>query len=891
VPSNKNLLATANGKWFEILTGLGRIDSSFLDGRHGPCPLCGDRPDADRWRWDDSAGKGDGGGYCNQCGGPGENGGPISGVDLLMKSRQWTFKEAANEVEQFLGEKPIAAVKKNVKPARIPEKPPVDAKPPMMGRSVAQWCYRNTNGEQLYWIQRYENKKKPDKRGKPSKTLVHRTWLDNGWHFPKRTDPFTSEWPSPRPLLGQEELLIRPDLDILIVEGETTWDAARLLFPDHVVITWSNGSKAVGHVDWTPLAGRNVAIWPDADDDGAQCAKKLASILSGIGAGSIGIVAPPKDAPQGWDIADAADWSESDATTYLSENLSAVGNSGGNGDDQVVNAASNQGNTKPYTLLGFSGSEYYYQPGDSGQVTSISGASHGPMNLFRVAPIEYWSKQYPRFNKDGEFIGINWQQCVSELFREQHRIGCYDSSRIRGVGAWWDEGRVVFHLGDRLIVDGKPYPVLNPPVSDYIYQRLPRRDGPGSAEPLSDQEGANLLELSERFHWESKSSGVLLAGWTALAPICGALDWRPHIWLNAVQGSGKTQLMNLFVNPLLSDIALVLKGQESSEAGIRQMLKSDGIPVIQDEAESNGRVDAGKVQGVLSLARISSSESRGVTVKGSVSGEAMMFNIRSMFMLSSISVALVQGADRRRFSVLMLRIPDELTPEAKAEHWKELKSDLLKSITKNTGRQLVARMVNLIPQVRESARVFSEVAAIELSGAAAGDQIGALLAGAWMLSNQVPPTADQALKMLRACGLEEGASGRDERGGDQNDCLQTILQARLRVETGSGDVRRTVGELVACVAAGGLGDPSDPLTASQAKAELGRHGLKVEAEFLLVSTTAKGVSLLLRDTAWAACGWTNLLASLPGAQRWGVTRFQGLSSSTRAIAIPRSLLS
>ena len=886
MPNNKNALALANGKWFEILTGLGRFDAAFFDGKHGPCPLCGDRPEADRWRWDDSDGTGGGGGYCNQCGGSGGRGGPISGMDLLMKGRGWEFKEAAVEIEKFLGETPTTAVKRNKKPARIPDKPPVDAPPPAMGRAVAQWRYETLEDEQLYWIQRYENPEKPDKRGKPSKTMVHRTWIDGKWHFPKKTDPFTSEWPSPRPMLGQSELLRRPDADVLVVEGELTRDAAMELLSYYVVVTGSNGSKAVAHVDWTPLKGRNVVLWPDADPDGVEWILRLTAILLKVGVASVSVVEPPKDAPLGWDIADAGDWSPIDARTYLEANLS-------DGSPPVDIEVAEVADGKPYTLLGFSGNEYYYQPGDSGQVTSISRGSHATVNLLGLAPIEHWSKEYPRFDKKtGEFIGVDWTQCVSDLFRNQHKIGCYDNTRIRGVGAWWDAGRVVFHLGDRLIVDGKRYPVLKPPVSNYIYQRLPRREGPGDAEPLSDQEGANLLSIAERFHWESKSSGILLAGWTALAPICGALDWRPHIWLNAVQGSGKTQLMNRFVNPLLSDIALILKGQESTEAGIRQTLKSNAMPVIQDEAESNNKGDASKVQGVLSLARISSSESDGITVKGSVSGEAMMFNIRSMFMLSSISVALQQGADRRRFSVLMLRIPDELSVEDKAAHWKELKTDLVKSITRETGKRLVARMVNLIPVVRESARIFSEVATIELEAAAAGDQIGALLAGAWCLSNCTPPTPEQARVMLRACELGSGEiAGRDERGGDQGDCLQTILQSRLRVEVGDrGDVRRTVGELIATVTSGGLGDPSDPVTASQAKSELGRHGIKIEGDYLLVSTTAKGLAALLRDTAWAANGWSNLLASLPGAKRWGVTRFAGLATTTRAVGIPRSLL-
>jgi putative DNA primase/helicase len=887
----------ANGKWFELLTKLGGIDPDCLQDKHGPCPLCGGE---DRWRWDDR--EGDGGGFCNKCGGKQESGGAISGFDLLMRSKGWEFKEAASEVKRFLGGE-VADLKqttKRGKPARIPEKPPFGANAPRLGKAVAQWCYTDSRGDQLYWIQRFEDADKPDKRGKPKKTMVHRTWLDGKWHFPKRTDTFTSEWPSPRPLLGQYELKRRPEAPVLVVEGETTFDAACLLFPQHVVITWSNGSKAVGHVDWSPLAGRNVTIWPDNDQDGEQCAAKLVGILHGIGADSVSVVTPPVGVPVGWDLADAEDWDEAEADAHLAAHSAAVEVVGDDAGDATPPAqpSSNGGTPEPapYVMLGFSGDDYYYQPKGSGQVTRIARGGHTSTNLFGIAPIEYWRKTYPRFNKDGDFTGIDWQQCYSDLLAEQHSVGCYDPSRIRGVGAWWDEGRTVFHLGDRLIVDGVKYPVKEPHQSDYIYQRLPKRVGPGASEPLTDQEGVNLLSIAEQFHWETPASGMLLAGWVALAPICGALEWRPHIWISAVSGSGKTTVFNEYITPLITDVVLKVKGN-TTEAGIRQRLKSDALPVMFDEAESNEKADITRIQSVLSLARVASSEGDGDTLKGSANSEAIMFNVRSMFVLSSVNTALKQGADRNRFSLLMLRTPDGLSAEDKATHWKALESDLVRHITKDTGKRLLARMINLIPMIRAAAEVFSSVAAVEFNSARTGDQVGTLLAGAWALQSTEAPTPEQALHMIRCANWDRHGGQPDESGGDQGDCLQTILQTRLRVEVETFDkfggghvtsVNRTVSELIDVVEGGA--DVSGIVTVGAAESELGRNGLKIDKGFLVVSNVAKGIKGMLRDTQWHAGGWPNLLASLQGAKRYGVTRFKGLASTTRAVGIPLSLL-
>lgn len=39
-------------------------------------------------------------------------------------------------------------------------------------------------------------------------------------------------------------------------------------FPEYEAVCWPCGSGEVAKADFSPLAGRNVYIWPDADDPG-----------------------------------------------------------------------------------------------------------------------------------------------------------------------------------------------------------------------------------------------------------------------------------------------------------------------------------------------------------------------------------------------------------------------------------------------------------------------------------------------------------------------------------------------------------------------------------------------------------------------------------------------
>jgi putative DNA primase/helicase len=102
---------------------------------------------------------------------------------------------------------------------------------------------------------------------------------------------------------------------VIVVEGEKAVLAAEALFPGHVIVSWANGAKALRTVDWSPLAGRTVTLWPDADDAGRDCMLRLGPILIDHGA-TVSIVEPP-DFPdiKGWDLADAdaVGWSAADA--------------------------------------------------------------------------------------------------------------------------------------------------------------------------------------------------------------------------------------------------------------------------------------------------------------------------------------------------------------------------------------------------------------------------------------------------------------------------------------------------------------------------------------------------------------------------------------------------
>lgn len=131
-------------------------------------------------------------------------------------------------------------------------------------------------------------------------------------------------FPKPRPLCGLDALAARPDAPVLVVEGEKCREAGAGALRPYAVVTWPGGSKGIGHVDWSPLKGRQCVLWPDADEAGWNAMMGwqersgvrhpgVAEYLFRAGAAAVRMV-DTKGQPKGWDIADALD-PEQDAWT------------------------------------------------------------------------------------------------------------------------------------------------------------------------------------------------------------------------------------------------------------------------------------------------------------------------------------------------------------------------------------------------------------------------------------------------------------------------------------------------------------------------------------------------------------------------------------------------
>lgn len=526
-------------------------------------------------------------------------------------------------------------------------------------------------------------------------------------------------------------------------------------------------------------------------------------------------------------------------------------------------------NNRQFRILGYNRGTYYLFLYGQRQIKECTNANFGEGGLIELASLNWWEINYP-----GERTKIDAKMAANAIIRTAESRGIYDPDKQRGRGAWVDEGRVVYHHGGFLTVGG-----ANTDVTDiksrYIYELDRSLEAP-AATPITDAEGQQILDLSKCFRWSKPCSAALLAGWVALAPMGGALRWRPHIWLTGGAGCGKSTVLDRFVHYLCAGQDEYAQGN-SSEAGIRQKLSHDAKPVLFDESESNEESDARRMQNVLSLIRQSSTESDAQTLKGTAGGTAQHFHIRSMFCLASIQVALKQQADIERLTVLVLRPKRDDTDAA--GNWVRL-NDMLFTIQSDPTlpARLFRRSLDLLPTTLKNIVVFSNAAAQKFNSQRDGDQYGTLLAGAWSLISTELATKEQAMELINSYDWSEHRENNDSDEGER--ALSSLFGAFIRVK---GGIELTVRELV-CAA---YGEPCQTvdITMEMADALLQRYGMKVRDDRLMLANGNDALKRLMAGTTFEA-DYRGVLLRVRGADRNDnkPSRFNGVT--TKCFTLP-----
>lgn len=247
-----------------------------------------------------------------------------------------------------------------------------------------------------------------------------------------------------------------------------------------------------------------------------------------------------------------------------------------------------------FRCLGMNNGMYYYFSFIEQRIVGLTAAGHQLVNLLQLDTLEAWeSSIFGAAAKSEKKLGLYAFNAMKEICAQRGTFK--EEDNVRGGGAWIDRKRVIINAGDRLYVEGKAVP-FDEFESDYTYIATTGFMRP-SAVPLDNREAHALRKICEAVTWEHNISGSLLAGWLVIAPICGALEYRPHIWVTGNSQSGKSTVINKIVRNVLGRMAMNYE-LGTTEAFIRQQTGYDARPLVYDEAEPGMATE-----GVVALAR------------------------------------------------------------------------------------------------------------------------------------------------------------------------------------------------------------------------------------------------------------------------------------------------
>lgn len=851
--------------------------------------------------------------HCHGCGAHGD------AIKFVQEFRGVGFKEAAAEVAN--GDLPTTLEPPLPRPIRSEKEEekewqpimPVADEAPQPPRThskkiggkwmpcewAGNFAYRDQTGALLGYIARFEYVID----GKRKKEYVPQTWCRNA-------QSGEIEWrkvsfPKPRPLYNLHLLAANPDALVILCEGEKKADAVMRLLPGVVGVSWAGGSKAIKYTAWEPLRGRKVLAWRDADLPGLQAMdgytdEKSGAYHEGVAdylkdiAEAVRIIDPPAGVPEGWDLWDAEQegWTGERieahirAAVRLPTCMQPKAEAPPPADDDMPDLpplddeghyGATDDNAPPYRALGYDHGRFYYLAGRAAQVIELTSSQHTKLNLLCIAPLHYWQRQYPPA-KDSD--GAMWDMAANAMMRQCENAGVYDSEKVRGRGAWWDDGRSLLHVGGSLILDGQTRPLTDPSVR-FIYEAAPPLHI-DTHEPLTAREAFELVELCRMLQWEKPISSMLLAGWLFLSPICGALAWRPHMWVTGGSGTGKSWIQSNIIAAVVGNTAIYPQGV-ATEAGIRQLLGMDARPVIFDEAEGEDAQAQARIQAIMALARQASSENGGSIIKGSASGKAMTYRIRSMFGFLSIGVGVQQYADKTRVTILAMQADPTKTDEQRKEHFDALQARVAAVLTQDYCSRLRARAVSMIGVIRENAKTFATAGAAVIGTQRLGDQIGTMLAGAYALHSNGLVSADEARQWIEKQDWSEQTALNEVK--DEQSCLSHLLEHVVRIGGELTTSERSIGEAIRCVL---LREYMGDIGPNAAEEHLLRMGIKIIDGGVVIANTHTAIGKVLVGTLWAK-QWGRILKRLPGAQARDPERF-GSGGTHRGVWLPEASL-
>ena len=293
-----------------------------------------------------------------------------------------------------------------------------------------------------------------------------------------------------------------------------------------------------------------------------------------------------------------------------------------------------------YQLLGLAGDAIAIRLVKEGRVlTQTRESLTQPSTLISLAPLDWWYRL-----ADADTLSAATARRIGDaMLREAADLGQVDLSKRAGRGASLVNDTVVYHLGDRLLLNGEE---INLDGHDgRIWLAEPRIELGAEA---SVAEMRAIAEAVLDYRWATPDDGKRLLGWIVAAIVGGALEWRPHVMFTAESSTGKSWILKHVVQRLMGP--LMMRIADATPAALARLTDVSSLPIAIDEAEPT----KDWVVALLELLRISAgAEGKRVRADNTTGGVTTQ-EPRFAALLSNTAQPELQRADETRLTHIRL---------------------------------------------------------------------------------------------------------------------------------------------------------------------------------------------------------------------------------------------
>jgi hypothetical protein len=439
------------------------------------------------------------------------------------------------------------------------------------------------------------------------------------------------------------------------------------------------------------------------------------------------------------------------------------GRGGGGGRGNVANDATVEG-TCPLVCLGHADGEFHFLDvvGQRRSLKSRALVARGDLVSLFLGDTRWLFQWFPnivrttREGPDGaketveEVRGFSVSKAGERLMAMCRAAGLYGSHvQLRAPGVWAGEaGAPIVHAGDLVMIDGAWRPT-GFRSGDQVWSSAPRRPRPGAdadGDPLpmsaagfaAGPEVAQDIqrEIGELWQFRLAGSEIVCIGLMAVGYFGAAATWRPNGYLIGGTGSGKSMLLQC----LRAGVPHAQFSTDTSKAGIEGKINGVPSPVYIDEAGDRQGHGAQVLLDVV-LSASSGEGTRGL--RGAADGKTRDFHVMCSVIMAAVSPPQMGPQHRDRFTVVHL-----VKPGAGADN-----RDAMEVLTRRVAAvapMLWGRALQGWPRWVAARLAFRAALSRSQCAPRELDQIGAILAAWWVLTEDGVPEAAQADDGVRA---------------------------------------------------------------------------------------------------------------------------------------------